>query len=139
MGVGREVLKRSVLKTETVDMPEWGGPVILREMSAAQVVEFNRFARAVSDDEAGADMRRAAWTVVTCWVDEAGDQILSEEDAPILLATQTSTLIIRLSLRALVLSGMLPGRALEPGEKYDAGAVAEKNSESSQSAESGIT
>lgn len=138
MGViGRGVLLKPVLRTETVTVPEWEGPIILREMSAAQVIEFVRFNHGQADDDPGADMRRAAWTVVACWMDEAGDPILTEEDIPLLLATQPANLINRLSVRAAVLSGMLPASALESGEKYDAGTVAEKNSESSQSAESG--
>jgi hypothetical protein len=126
--VGREILQRHVLRTEVVEVDEWGGKIILREMSAAQVVEFVRMNRAQDDTDAGADMRRAAWTLITCWVDEAGDPILEPEDIDVLLATQPASLINRLSTRAGILSGMIP----------DAAAVAEKNSGSSQSEESGI-
>ena len=127
--VGREVLLRHVLRTEVVEVDEWGGKVILREMSAAQVVDFVRMNRAQDDNDPGADMRRAAWTLITCWVDEAGEPVLTTDDVDMLLATQPAALINRLSTRAGVLSGMIP----------EAAAVAEKNSGSSQSDESGIS
>ena len=135
--VGREVFLRAVLKTETVDVPEWGGPILLRELSAAQVVEFVRMNRAQADTDPGADMHRAAWTVIACWVDEAGDPILTEDDMAMLLATQPASLINRISVRAAVLSGMLPRELAADAKAPDPVAVAEKNSESSQGLEPG--
>lgn len=126
--MGRDIFTISVLRTERVKVPEWEGEIILREMSAAQVVDFIRFISAQAADDPGSDMRRAAWTLVTCWVDEDGNQVLTVEDIDMLLETQPAALLNRLSTLAGVLSGMLP----------DAAAVAEKNSESRQSVESGI-
>jgi hypothetical protein len=129
MGVilGRDILTRTALKTERVEVPELGGTVILREMSAAQVVEFVRYMAAQDGGDAGADMRRATWTLITCMVDEAGDQVMGLDDMDAIMATLPANLINRLSTRAGVLSGMIP----------DAIASAEKNSESRQSDDSG--
>jgi len=124
---GREVLLRGALKTERIKVHEWECEIILREMSAAQVVEFVRFNRAQDAEDPGADMKRAAWTLITCWIDEASDPVLELTDIDLLLATQPAALINRLSTRAGMLSGMIPA-ALE---------TAEKNYESSQSEDSG--
>jgi len=131
MGViGREVLTRQILKTERVEVPEWEGEIILRELSAAQVGEMAKFGDAQQmQANPGSAMELAAWVLVSSWVDADGAPILTVDDVPMLLATQTADLINRLATRVMMLSGMAP-RAL---------ASAEKNSESRQNDDSGIS
>lgn len=128
--LGREVLARRVLKTECVPVPEWEGDIILRAMSGAQTVEFTQVGAGIDPvADPGAALRLAAWVLTVCWVDEAGAQVLGPDDVGDLLATQTTDTINRLATRAMQISGLAP----------DAIASAEKNSGSSQSADSGTS
>jgi hypothetical protein len=74
-----QILAAEDLKTEVVPIPEWGGDVIVSEMSAA---DSERWLMEAFDDE-GKPTRRKAPTVqlaARCIVDESGQRVFSEED-----------------------------------------------------------
>jgi hypothetical protein len=128
--LGREVLLRSVLKTVCVEVPEWEGDIYLRQMSGTQTMAFTALGAAIDPKaDPGAALRLAAWVLTATWVDDGGSQVLTANDIDDLLATQTADVINRLATRAMQISGLAP----------DAIASAEKNSESSRSADSGTS
>lgn len=127
--IGRAILQQRVLKTERVDVPEWDGEILLRALSASETAEFAKFGQ--SQDAAtdpSASLRLAAWVIVHSWVDEAGAPVLTVDDIPTLLDSNSTDVINNLGKRAMQISGLAPD-ALED---------AKKNSESSQSNASGI-
>ncbi len=126
--IGRDILQRSVLRTERIDVPEWDGEIILRSLSAAQTAEFSKFGK--SQDAAAdpsASLRLAAWVLVHSWIDETGAPGLTVDYIDALLEGNSVDLINGLGKRAMQISGLAK----------DALASAEKNSESSQSSDSG--
>lgn len=126
--IGRDILQRRQLKTERVDVPEWDGEIILRSLSAAQTAAFKQFGDGQSQNvDALASLRLAAWVIVHSWIDESGALVLTIDDIDALLEGNSVDLINSLGKRAMQISGLAK----------DALASAEKNSESSQSSDSG--
>lgn len=74
-----QILAAQDVKTQTVDVPEWGGSVLIRCMTGRQRDEFER---ALSDQaklgELGANMR--ARIVAASVVDENGNAVFTETD-----------------------------------------------------------
>lgn len=81
--LSREAILKAKLKTKTVPVPEWGGDVKIREMTAAEMqaqgMEF-------IGPNGQPDVRRAkdvyARLVVKCVINEAGEPIFTEADVP---------------------------------------------------------
>jgi hypothetical protein len=118
----RQLLNRAGAQVKRVAVPEWESEMLLRALSAAQLIDFIEYSNAQGND-VGANLRTAAWLIVAGWVDEAGDPVLGFEDIQLLLATQPADLINRLGQAVSAVSGLIP----------EAVASAEKNSESNQS------
>lgn len=126
--IGRDILARRPLRSERVDVPEWDGEIILRSLSAAQTAEFASFGKAQNAaTDPAASLRLAAWVIIHSWIDESGAPVLTEADTDALLEGSSVDLINNLGKRAMQISGLAP----------DALASAAKNSESSQSNDSG--
>jgi len=64
------------VKTQDVDVPEWGGAVRVRQMTVAERNEF--VARSTATESRGV----AAWLVASLCVDDAGQPLFSTEDIP---------------------------------------------------------
>ncbi len=95
------------LRTATVAVPEWGRTIILRELTAAENVEYQksniRFdgrGNPMGLQKGGADVRLLLRAVV----DEAGRPVFTSEDVP-LLQKQPAAIISRLFRKAGELSG----------------------------------
>jgi hypothetical protein len=91
-----QILAASDLKRVTVAMPEWGGEVILQEMTLEQRLSFEQ-----ALDPEGNNMRCAI--VAFCAVNEAGELLFTLEDVQA-LAKKNGKAIIRLSSKAIRLN-----------------------------------
>lgn len=117
------VLKQSVLRQVTVDVPEWGGSVILRELTGAErselMVDTIQLQGALADksnltpDAARRALTLAAEIVRRTWIDETGAPAV--QDAKELLEAPWH-ILFRLATEAMVLSKMVPG-SLEAEKK----------------------
>ncbi len=67
------ILEAQDLKRKTINVPEWGGEVIVTEMTVARRLEFEK---RLTDDE---DLMRQL-LVAFCAVDEAGELLFTLED-----------------------------------------------------------
>ena len=141
--IGIEALRGTrptALRTTQVDVPEWGGPVLLRELTGAErtqllagVVDlyavFQRHGGVTI--ESGAELRQAfeyaAKVVQLTWVDGDGNQVVASDADFDLLLQQDLAVIFNLATQALTLSKLAPLAVEE----------AKKNSESSQNSGSG--
>jgi hypothetical protein len=73
------ILNASDLKSETVPCPEWGGDVIIREISA---IDRDRLWPALVDGEGKNDpINLASKVLVRCIVDESGSRIFADGEA----------------------------------------------------------
>jgi len=73
------ILQALDLKREVVEVPEWGGTVILTELSAADRLKFGA-AMGGKDDQRVFVAKALTWFIV----DEGGDRIFTEDDADML-------------------------------------------------------
>ena len=108
MGLTRdEILSKRALKTETVNIPEWGGDVIVREMTAREGDAYEATFRVDDDmpkeeqDKRYSNMR--ARLVCLCVVDEKGNRLFKDNDVeeignlPRMVLDKIATVASRLS------------------------------------------
>ncbi|WP_234744896.1 phage tail assembly chaperone [Burkholderia sp. WTPI3] len=117
------ILAASDLTTATVDVPEWGGAVILRTMTGTQRDAYET--SLMTKDASGrytvdTENMRAKLVIFTA-VDETGTPLLTLDDLPA-LAGKNAAVIERLFVAAQRINGL----------SKDAVADAEKNSVSGQ-------
>lgn len=111
------------LKREVVNVPEWGGDVIVSEMSGA---DFQRYCEASETDEASQKgYAFMALVLVFCLVDEGGVPLFSVEDAPKLARRKKSVLhrLFNVADRLNLLSRAAQQEAEKNFEGEDAGDV----------------
>lgn len=77
--LGKEAL-RSVVKYTEVDVPEMGGAFRLRTLSSAKVMELTERFGLDANKKPSELLHIAAHLLVDCWVDEEGEQVLSQDD-----------------------------------------------------------
>jgi len=109
------ILGAQDLKRQTIKVPEWGGEVIVTEMSAARRVELEkRLPDNASDGE--------VWPllVLFCAVDEAGGPLFTPEDMEALKA-KNGRIIARLGRVALKMNRMGTGQERELEENFPEG------------------
>ena len=92
------------LKTETLAVPEWGGEVLVRELTAGERATFEEAAgNAVKSNSPIRDIRERL-ALLAC-VDESGASLFDESDFPALQRTSGAALA-RVADLAMALSGM---------------------------------
>lgn len=92
------------LKTQSVAVPEWGGDVVVREISAGERAAFEAWCGSRKDEAGGFDGLRERIVVLSC-IDEFGAPLFTQDDIPALRDLSGSALG-RLADAALDLSGM---------------------------------
>lgn len=93
-----QILKSKDLKVEAVDVPEWGGKVHVRELTAWEREQFEKRIAATGGTVAQihktlGDLRVSL--VVHCLVDENGERLFQDNDAKA-LNEKSATVITRL-------------------------------------------
>jgi len=114
-----QMLAAQDLKTIDVDVPEWGGPVRLRMLSATERDEFDASISKVTATSRTLDLRNLrARMVARSVVDEEGAAVFTEADA-VELGKKSSIAIGRLFEAAQKLNGITP-TAVDEAEKNSA-------------------
>ncbi len=100
---------RGRLKVSTVDVPEWGGKVCVRELTAKErsdfAAELGSWEGGQFVPRPGAERTAQAVLLVLSVVDEAGNRLFTPEDVPALLELGGAA-IDRISAEAARLSGL---------------------------------
>jgi hypothetical protein len=112
------VLEANDLKSEAVPVPEWGGAVSVRMLSAKDRDAFDQ--SLTKGEQANMDNVRARFCV-RCIVDEGGNRIFTDDDADV-LGAKSAQAMNRVFAVAQRLNGM----------SKDAGEEIEKNSGAGQ-------
>ena len=100
-----EILAAQDLKSETVEVPEWGGPITLRELTA---LERERFQDLVVAKDGAAPMptsRMFAWLVALCTRGEDGERLFSDGDVEA-IANKSLGVLLRLGAIAQRLNSL---------------------------------
>lgn len=108
--VGRDVLGKGLLKRAEVDVAEWGGLALVRELSSAEIEDVRVLAGqsmndGVLDGKAVGRFERAL--VVAGWINADGSQVLSDEDVS-LLGGESARAVTLLASKISELSGLTP-------------------------------
>lgn len=122
--IGLDALRGGGLRTALVDVPAWGGQVMLREMTGAQralflerVVDLYRIMSKGMAEASGAEMRvgfeTSAEIVKMCWVDGEGNPVIRTPDDCDLLLRQPLDVVSEVAAAALKLSGLAPSATEE--------------------------
>jgi len=77
-----EILGADDLKTESVEVPEWGGTVLVRELTGAERDEWEASVVKTNGTKVTVDSRNMRAKLASlCIVDENGKRVFSEKDA----------------------------------------------------------
>lgn len=124
-----DILKQTALKREVVQIPEWGGEVIVQEMTALQRDQFEEWVLKKGEAHKESPKGTRVAIVINTTVDEDGNQLFSDLDAPD-LNKKPAKIIDRIASVGLRLSGMEDAVDESPLEEEI------KNSEAAQSGDS---
>lgn len=122
MFVTKETILSSTLATQQVDVPEWGGMAMVRELTGAERDEYESYYNSIMEKKKEVPNGISTWRnvrarlVATCLVDEQGARIFPEpvsEEAIEMLGQKSAAALDRLWTAAMQLSGLLP----KSGEK----------------------
>lgn len=92
------------LKTSTVDCPEWGGCVSVRELNAGERARFEEYIAAKTKAGQSLDDVRERLVVLAC-VDDDGAPLFTDEDIPG-LRNLSGEVVARVADEVLAISGM---------------------------------
>jgi hypothetical protein len=107
------ILQIDDLPVEDVSVPEWGGSVRVRGLTARERVEFEASNTVMRGDQLVPDVDNAvAKLVALCVVDEDGTQVFTRQDANA-LGEKSSAALARVFDVAARLSGMSQGTDVE--------------------------
>ncbi len=101
-----DFLKTRILKSETVEIPEWGGCFIVQEMTGTQRDNFEAYVLSQKQSEEDKDHRgiRTA-IIINTVVDEQGKPLFSDLDAAD-ISSKPASILDRIAGVGLRLSGM---------------------------------
>lgn len=116
-----QILAIEDCKTEPMDIPEWGGKVMVRGCNALEHDEYEQsmVITTVVDDATvtKTDFKNAkARLVVKCVLTEKGERLFSDEDATA-LGFKCAGVVSRLFHKIEALSGIRRGPGVKPPEK----------------------
>lgn len=98
------IIEAGDLKYEEVEVPEWGGSVRVRTLTAAEKDEFDQ--RWLAAKDRGETLSFRAQYCALCIVDESGARMFPGPNDPLLLARKSSQAIDRIWAVAQRLNGV---------------------------------
>ena len=120
-----QILGVEDLPSEDVHIPEWGGSVRIRGMTAS---ERDSFEADIAGEKANWQNFRARW-IVYCCIDEKGNKIFDKRDAK-QLGQKSGKAVSKLFSRLQHLSGMTSEAAEEKQGNSDNGQSEDSSSDS---------
>lgn len=124
--IGREILSKNTLKRKAIEIPEWGGTIVLRELSGREAIPVSQGALEISEARRAGDIdtqKALTWqaeTVCYGWINEDGSQVLALSDIDELLKTQPHSVLERIAKEIRILSGMERAQPADPAPVDDA-------------------
>lgn len=117
--LGKNVLGKGMLKRREIEVPTWGGAILIRELTGAEVETVREVAAsAVKDGQITdqANLRVFAHTLIVFgWINEDGTRVLTDQEGD-LLYTESNQTIDSIADAIAELSGLRP-KAVEQAEK----------------------
>lgn len=112
MIVGRNVLGKRCFSQQKVDVPEWGGAVLVRELSSAEIATVRTAAKvaakqSVDNVDANSISSFERLLVEFGWIDESGQRVLEDGESA-LLAGESARIVNTLASHIATMSGLNP-------------------------------
>lgn len=119
--IGREVLGRNLMRRSTVEIEEWDGSVIVRELTGAEVAECKALvgqavdlgSKTIANDQSAVEF--TCKLVALGWINEDGSKVISSEDSHV-LSRESFSITLKMAQEIGRLSGLMPG-AVETAKK----------------------
>lgn len=124
--VGKEILRKNTLKRKTIEIPEWEGQIVIRELTGSEAVPVNQKAIEIaqSRNTANFDAKKVLYweAEIFCygWINEDGSRVLKLEDMDELMETQPRSVIERVAKEIRILTGMERAAPEDPSPKDEA-------------------
>lgn len=120
--IGKEIIKRNTntFKRKTIDIPEWGGQIIVRGLSGKEAIPVSQGAMEISaarqkgNANANQAVRWQALTVSLGWINEDGSHVLEPSDIDGFIESTEHAVIERIAKEIRILTGM---QAVNPEAK----------------------
>lgn len=124
------ILAAQDLRSEEVNVPEWGGSVRVRLLTAAEREEISSIwtQHASSSDDAKMHLTRDA-ILLRCTVDEGGKPLFAPEDLPA-LKQKSAVALARVIDAAMVLNAMAAQSLEDAVKNSNGGQTADSSSDS---------
>lgn len=114
-----EILQAADLQVEEVQVPEWGGSVLVRGMTGAERDQFESTAVERKGTTYHVNMQNVrARLAAACVVDEGGERMFSEKDVEA-LGKKSGAALQRVFDVAMRLSGMTPADVEELATNFN--------------------
>jgi hypothetical protein len=116
-----QILRAADIKTEPIDVPEWGGKVLVRGLSGFERDQYEQSIIVGKGNNRDVNMRNARAKLVrlSC-VDPAGQLLFSEDDVKV-LGKKSAAALQRVFDKARKLSGLSDSDLDELTENFDNG------------------
>ena len=130
--LGKGIFEKITLQRREMEIPEWGGTVLMQELTPQQVEEIQSVAREAVDTKRREAKRGKAMiafqllVINKSWINPDGSRVLQDDDTDT-LRNQSFAVLSRMAGAISELSGVTEGAPV----------LAQKNLESSQSYDSG--
>lgn len=119
--LSRDAILSAKLPTREVDVPEWGGTVLVRGMTGFERDKFELFLQRQRETGGAAQFSTRAYVAACTIVDDDGHRIFSDDDVQS-LGLKSAHALDRILDAVLALSGMDSG-AIEDAEKNSEGGL----------------
>lgn len=119
--LSKDEILSAKLPTREVDVPEWGGAVLVRSMTAFERDKFEMYLQRQKETAGSASFSTRAYVASCTIVGEDGQRLFSDEDVQI-LGQKSAHALDRILDAVLSLSGMESG-AIEDAEKNSVGGL----------------
>jgi hypothetical protein len=124
-----DILKADDLRTVDVEVPEWGGTVRLKMLTAAERDRFEASTVEVRGNQQKANLYNLRARLVSlCAVDEQGRRLFSKEDVT-QLGEKSAAALARLFNRASEINGLSDAEIEDLTEGFDDGPVGSSSSD----------
>lgn len=124
--IGKEIFQRNTLKRKTIQITEWEGEIVIRELTGAEAIPINQKAVEISQSrntntfDAKLALYWEAEIVCYGWINDDGGRILELEDIDELMGTQPRSVIERIAKEVRILSGMEKAVKDDPSPRDEA-------------------
>lgn len=115
--VSREVLGRKRFAQEQIDVPEWGGVVLVRELSSGEIAAVRTAAKVttkqdVANVDAGSIGSFERLLVEFGWIDADGKRVLADGESS-LLEDESARIVNLLANKIATMSGLNPNASAD--------------------------